>query len=51
MPVDLPQRSLAAPRRWALRRIVLTAALLYIAKAALAVARGCMWLMHRLGAD
>ena len=53
MPVDLPQRSkpLAARPRWALRRIVVTAALLYVAKGALGVARACMWLVHRLDPD
>ncbi len=53
MPVDLPQRSkpIVARRRWSLRRIVVTATLLTVAKAALGVARFCMWLVHRLDPD
>lgn len=52
MPVDLPRaKPLAKPRRWAVWRLVATAVLLYAAKAALSVARACMWLTTKLDRD
>ena len=47
MPIDLPQaKPRSAPRRWTPARILVVAALLWIARSSLAVARVCMWLVN-----